>query len=261
MLPYITIGDRMIPMYGVCMAVGILVSAYIAYIRTKRAGGDVNSLIVIGACGVGCGLVGAKLLYVIVSYGLGNAFNDMAAGDFSFLSTSGQVFYGGLIGGVLGAILGTWLTHDDPAIYCDVIVPCIPLGHAFGRLGCFFAGCCYGMPYEGFGSLSFPAVGVDHQTFPVQLLEMTINIGIFVYLMIASGKPHKRWHMLYHYLLMYAVTRFTLEFMRGDAVRGAAVGLSTSQWISVGLFVVSVLLMLAGKTGKNDETKASPSGS
>lgn len=244
MLPYITLRDRLIPMYGVCMAIGILISSYVAYVRMRRANGDGNSLIVIGACAVGGGLVGAKLLYIFVSYGVKNALKRIMAGEFTFLFEGGQVFYGGLFGGVIGAFFGAWFTHDDLALYCDAIVPCIPLGHAFGRLGCFFAGCCYGMPYEGIGSLSFPAVGINDQTFPVQLLEMAINIGIFVYLVFYTHKDHKRYHVLYRYLLIYAVSRFALEFMRGDLVRGISNGLSTSQWISIGLFAISILLML-----------------
>lgn len=244
MLPYISFGDRLIPMYGVCMVVGILISSYIAFIRTKQADGDSNSLIVVAASAIGCGLFGAKLLYIAVTYGVGNALRRVLSGDFSCLIEGGQVFYGGLIGGIVGAILGAWFTHDNLALYCDAIVPCIPLGHAFGRLGCFFAGCCYGMPYEGIGSLSFPAVGIDYQTFPVQLLEMAINIGIFAYLIFYTHKDHKRYHVLYRYLLIYAVSRFTLEFVRGDLVRGISNGLSTSQWISIGLFIISILLML-----------------
>lgn len=244
MLPYITLAGKTLPMYGICLTLGILISSYIAYIRTKRADADENSLIVIGACAVGVGLVGAKLLYIFVSYGLSNAIHHMASGNFTFLSEGGQVFYGGLIGGILGARLGAWLTHEDLAVYCDAIVPSLPLGHAFGRLGCFFAGCCYGMPYEGIGSLRFPAVGIDYPTFPVQLLEMTINLGIFVCLSLFTRRTHKRYHALYLYLLIYAVSRFALEFARGDLVRGVASGLSTSQWISIGLFVSSLLLML-----------------
>ena len=244
MLPCITFGDRLIPMYGVCMVVGILISSYIAFVRTKQADGDSNSLIIIAACAIGCGLFGAKLLYIAVTYGVVNSLSQMLAGNFSFLLEGGQVFYGGLIGGIVGAVLGAWFTHDDLALYCDAIVPCIPLGHAFGRLGCFFAGCCYGMPYEGIGSLSFPAVGINYQTFPVQLLEMAINIGIFVYLIFYTHKVHKHYHVLYRYLLIYAVSRFALEFMRGDLVRGISNGLSTSQWISIGLFAISILLML-----------------
>lgn len=244
MHPYIQVGNRLIPMYGVCMALGILISSYMAFIRTRRAAGDGNSLLVIGASAVGCGLVGAKLLYVVVSYGVGNAVSRAAAGDLLFLSEGGQVFYGGLLGGIAGAYLGARIARVDLALYCDAIVPCIALGHAFGRLGCFFAGCCYGMPYDGPFSLSFPAVGVDYQTFPVQLLEMVINLGICMYLILYTRKVHGSYQVLHRYLFLYALARLGLESLRGDLIRGATGGLSTSQWISVVLLTISLLRVL-----------------
>ena len=253
MLPYVNIGNRAIPLYGVCMAVGILISCYIAYIRCKKMGGDGNSLLIIGACGVGLGLFGAKLLYILVSYGFGNAMRELISGDMTALVTGGQVFYGGLICGVLGALLGFRLAKADPALYCDIIVPCIPLGHAFGRLGCFLGGCCYGMRYDGIFSMTFPAVGVYEPVFPVQLLEMILNLGIFAYLLYFSGKAHRKYHVLYRYLGIYGITRFMLEFLRGDLVRGISAGLSTSQWISLGLLATSIALSCMNR-------KTNPSG-
>lgn len=256
MLPYINILGRLIPMYGICMAVGILVSSYIAFVRTRRAGGDGDSLIIIAACGIGGGLFGAKFLYIAVTYGIPTALKEMLSGNFSFIGEGGLVFYGGLIGGVAGAVAGALLTHEHPALYCNAIVPCIPLGHAFGRMGCFFAGCCYGMPYEGVGAVSFPNAGVDHLTFPVQLLEAAVNIGIFAYLTFYTRKERPGCHVLYRYLAIYAVSRFALEFLRGDLARGLSGSLSTSQWISIGLFAAGVLPALFGKIRKSGECKS-----
>ncbi len=254
MLPYIIIGNRFIPMYGVCMAAGILISLYIAYILTKQTGGDSDSLIVIATSAIGCGLLGAKILYIIATYGIRNAWSQMLKGDFSFLLGGGQVFYGGLICGIAGAFLGAWLAHEKLSSYCDAIVPCIPLGHAFGRLGCFFAGCCYGKPYEGIGGLSFPAIGIHYRTFPVQLIEIVINICVFAYLIYYVHTDHKRFHVLYRYILIYALSRFLIEFARGDSARGVFKGMSTSQWISIGLFIVSILLMLLSRIKENRRT-------
>lgn len=246
MLPYITVGNRLIPMYGVCMALGILISSYIAFIRIKRVNGDCNSLIIIVSCAVGCGLIGSKLLYIVVSYGVGNVMAKIQDGDFRFLWEGGLVFYGGLIGGIIGTLFGVWLTSEDLAVYCDAIVPCIALGHALGRLGCFFAGCCYGISYTGFYSMIFVKMGINLSTFPIQLVEMMVNIGIFIYLILYTRKEHTSYHVLYRYLILYAVFRFVLEFMRGDQIRGISKGLSTSQWISIGMLIISILLMLPG---------------
>jgi len=244
MLPYLRLGNRPIPMYGVCMTVGILLSSCLAFIRTKRAGKDENALIIIVACAVGVGLICARLLYIVVSYGVQLAVSKILSGDFSPLTEGGLVFYGSLIGGILGGILGARIAHEPLSSYLDAIVPCIPLGHAFGRLGCFLGGCCYGMPYDGPFAVRFPAVGVTEPVFPVQLLEALINLVIFLYLILYIRKSRPRGYSLYLYLILYSVSRFTLEFLRGDKIRGLANGLSTSQWISIILFGVALLLML-----------------
>lgn len=241
MLPHVHIGNLEIPTYGICMVIGIMAAAIIAIIRAKRTGRDENSLIVIAACAVGLGLAGAKILYIIASYGLQKALQEMSQGNFSCFTEGGLVFYGGLIGGIGGAYIGAAIAKEKLTSYIDTVVPCVPLGHAFGRLGCFLGGCCYGMPYEGFGSVTFPAVGVNHGVFPVQLVEMVINIGIFVYLIHFTKKERGKYAVLFVYMGLYGVSRFLLEMLRGDSIRGIANGLSTSQWISIALIIVSLI--------------------
>ena len=249
-MPFIQVGNKTIPMYGICMALGLVFAAGLAYFRARRRGGDGDSLLIIMACAVGFGLVSAKLLYLAVSMGFDQVIEHLKAGDFEFIASSGQVFYGGLIGGVLGGFVGARIAKQKLFSYCDAVVPCVPLGHAFGRLGCFFAGCCYGMPYDGPFCVSFPHIGVDYNVFPVQLLEVFINLVICAYLLFYTRKERKRFHVLYHYLALYAVSRFCLELLRGDGIRGIAAGISTSQWISIGLLAVSCMLLLYSRFGK-----------
>ncbi len=255
MLPYIYIFGRAIPMYGLCMAVGIVAAFCAACHRVKRLGGNPDSLIVIAACAVGCGLVGAKILYIAVSLGLSEAALALRHGNWQVVFGGGQVFYGGLLGGVLGGFLGARVVRENPAPYCRAIVPCVPLGHAFGRLGCFFAGCCYGLGYEGPGSVRFPAAGVDHAVFPIQLAEMTANLALSLLLMRYTVQNRRPCRELYLYLMCYAVIRFALEFFRGDLIRGAASGLSTSQWISLLLFPAAAALFFLRRESKKDASR------
>lgn len=254
MLPYISIGNKIIPTYGICMAVGILAAALIAVKRTKKANKDINSLIVIAAFAIGCGLFGAKLLYIITSYGIGRAFNEILAGNLNAITSGGQVFYGGLIAGAAGAFLGAAVAREKVFEYCGILVPCVPIGHLFGRIGCFMAGCCYGVPYDGVFSVTFPAAGVLHGVFPIQLFEALINLGIFFYLIYFAKRNTVKYGVLFSYLMLYAVSRFILEFFRGDLIRGFAVGLSTSQWISIVLFAVSLIYFTVKKIGKKETT-------
>lgn len=244
MHPFLKIGGMSFPTYGICMAVGLLIAGALAFIRTKKFRKDVNSLIAIAACAIGFALVGAKLLYIITSYGFEKAMQEIKHGDFSCLSTSGLVFYGGLISGVAGAFIGAALAKEKLIDYIDIAVPCVPLGHAFGRIGCFMGGCCYGKPYDGIFSVTFPAVGVNHGVFPVQLLESLINIVICLFLIFFTRKSRGRFSSLFAYLLLYGISRFLLEMLRGDSIRGMLNGLSTSQWISILLIVVSLIFLI-----------------
>lgn len=247
MFPVVRIQGRDIPVYGLCMAAGIVVSSAAALWRGKRRREDINDLIVVIACAVGCGLAGAKLLYIIASFGIGNAVECVLRGDLSFLRGSGLVFYGALLGGIAGALLGCRLMKRSPGSLCEIFVPVLPLGHAFGRLGCFFAGCCYGVAYNGPLAVTSQYAGGDVTLFPVQLLEMALNLVLFVFLWnYCRGKP-KGMRALYVYLLLYAAQRFVLEFLRGDRIRGGIGALSTSQLISVVLALLSAALLVRGK--------------
>ena len=253
MYPYLDVFGRNIPSYGFCMAIGILISCFIGFIRAYKYKLDINSLIVIVACAIGLGLFEAKVLYLFVSCDMDDVLNRLLHGNITDLTSSGQVFYGGLIGGIIGALLGAHIsgTTRDLARYCEAIVPAIPLGHAFGRLGCYLGGCCYGAPYTGFGAVTFPMVGVFEPVFPVQLLEATMNIVIFILLVLPWQKKRQDFVSLYLYLILYSVVRFILEFFRGDEIRGITQGLSTSQWISIGLFICGfMLLVITARRGK-----------
>lgn len=246
MHPYVDVFGRKIPSYGLCMAIGILLSCSIGLIRARNQKLDINSCLIMVACAMGMGLFGAKVLYFIASCDIREFTSSLLRGDIRELSGGGQVFYGGLIGGIIGAALGARISGAtrEFAAYCKALVPVIPLGHAFGRIGCFFGGCCYGMPYAGFGAVTFPDVGVYEPAFPVQLLEAGLNIGIFLLLILPWVEKKHGFFSLSLYLVLYSVVRFILEFFRGDVVRGITHGLSTSQWISTGVFVCGIILFV-----------------
>ena len=77
----------------------------------------------------------------------------------SNLLGSGFVFYGGLFGGILGYYLGVKIAKCNFSDFVSFFVFIVPLVHGFGRIGCFCAGCCYGIPYEGFFSV-FPTMNL-----------------------------------------------------------------------------------------------------
>lgn len=243
MLPYINVFGRAIPAYGLCMALGIMLAAALALCRAKRAGVNENSIIIVMASAVGFALIGAKLLYIFASYGLVKALREIATGDFSALTGGGLVFYGGLIFGAFGAFTASQLLHEESEKLTAISVPVIPLGHACGRVGCFLAGCCYGLPYAGDFGIKVISGGTEYTLFPIQLVEAALNIVLFAVLIHMSRKLNG-YKLLSTYLAIYAVMRYILEYFRGDKIRGYGMGLTTSQWISAAILLASAAYLL-----------------
>ena len=119
---------------------------------------------------------------------------------------------------------------------CDLFAPILPFFHIFGRIGCFLAGCCYGIPASwGF---MYP-----HETFtrlPLPLIEAVCNLVILTTLLLFEKYCSPRGYHLPFYGILYGITRFVLEFFRGDSARGVWL-LSTSQWISIAVVLGSVI--------------------
>lgn len=252
MHPYFKINNLMIPAYGTFMAAGLCLASLLAIIRAKRKGGDPDMTLVVICFVVGGALIGGNLLYLFASYGIKQVLTDIKNGSFAFITSGGLVFYGGLIGGIAGALLGVRITRETRfPMLVNAIVPCIPLGHAIGRVGCLFGGCCYGLPYSGVGAVHLDPVGITHTVFPIQLVEALLNLILCgALLLLERKKKPGGYTLLYIYLICYAVMRFVLEFFRGDTIRGSSMGLSTSQWISLLLLCAGVLLLTAAQARK-----------
>ena len=232
---YFSIFGLNIPGYGLCITLGVIVANLAALYFVRKEGRRFDDLILIEAyCLLGA-FVGAKLLYIIVS------FNDIdwesvkTLEGLSKLMSSGFVFYGGLIGGIGMILLGGKIHGVDSKYYIKNYIFTAPLGHAFGRIGCYCAGCCYGMEYHGPGAIVFPEgsfapAGVE--LFPVQLTE-SLCLFLIAFVMMFLKKKGKSEHLIEIYLIGYGIVRFILEFLRNDAYRGVYFGISTSQWISI----------------------------
>lgn len=250
MYPYINIFDRQIGTYGLCLTVGFVLAVILALQKGKTKGLIIEDLLVVGAFGLGCALLGGSLLYVFVTYSLTQIRAFLQQGDFSFLG-SGIVFYGGLIGGVAGTLVGIRVAGCKFEVIERSVVPFVPLGHAIGRVGCVMAGCCYGFAYGGPFALHYPhavsGLSPEQGYFPVQPLEALINVGICLFLLWYEKKMKRATHLLFAYLGLYAVSRFFLEMLRGDEIRGAWNLISTSQIISILLLIVSIVGLCWGK--------------
>lgn len=235
------IGVTKIPLYGVFFFVGMLLAACVAVILGKKRKIEFFDFlcavvyVMIGAA------VGAKALFIVVSW------KEIVRLKLSLLEIirGGFVFYGGLIGGATGLFIYGRQFKLKLTDYTDVFATVLPLGHAFGRVGCLFGGCCYGVEYDGVLSVVyesspnyFTPLGVG--LFPTQLLEAVSLLCLFCVLLVLFLKDKARGYFAPIYLGAYAVLRFVLEYFRGDAERGGFLLCSTSQWIGVALLCVAI---------------------
>lgn len=247
MIPTFELFGRTFGIYPVLALVGIFAAGIYACRQARKQGLDVNDMIVVllvSAVGV---LLGGHLLYGLVSVlSAPELARNLLASDSpkafftnAYFLFGGSVFYGGLLGGILVGALYIRKKGLELPVWADLLAPAIPLFHFFGRIGCFLGGCCYGVP-SPFGftythNLIEQANGVSR--FPIQLVEAAFNLALFFFLWTLQRKGKFQGERLPLYLLCYSVGRFLFEFGRGDAYRGIWFGLSTSQYISIGLFL------------------------
>lgn len=241
MAPYITLFGRTAGSYGLCSVLGLLVSGFVA-IRLGRRRGVSSYLVIQAAVSALVGLlVGGHLLYGLLH--LPERLTQPALVTF-LRCFSGSVYYGGFLGACLS--VHWYARHFAPnqtGLLTDLFACAVPLFHAFGRVGCFLGGCCYGVPCRwGFTATENPLVpeGNGVCRFPVQLAEAGCELGLFLLLFWLFRKGKCSEQLVVCYLLGYAPLRFGLEFLRGDAARGFLLNLSTSQWLSILLFCTAL---------------------
>ena len=256
MYPYIDLGIVSIPTYITLFLIAFAIMVVWARKIGERYNypkADILYISLYGGIGI---LIGAKLMYfisklpkIIPNFDIYLELwknNPMEALDYSF---GGLVFYGGLIGAVVGAYIYCRQYKMPFTPLLDIFAPLIPFVHGVGRIGCFMAGCCYGKEYHGFGCVQFPANEViadldDVTRVPVQLIEAGLNfiIAIVLYMLMRRGKM-KAGQLMGIYIVYYTIVRYLMEMLRGDDVRGAVGGISTSQIISIILIPIGIVLV------------------
>ncbi len=248
MISSITIFGKSIPLYGILCVVGIAVALVIALNLAKKSKLEFFDFVLVAIITGVCAFIGAKVLFIVLSWDMiVNVFRE-----FSFVQAldivfrGGFVFYGGLIGGAIGLFITMAIRKENVFKYSNIYALVLPLGHAFGRVGCFFSGCCYGMELDSWASVTYTnpldmntPVGVP--LLAVQLIEGAALLVLFILLASLYSNTKNTPVVSLIYVYGYSLIRFVLEFFRGDAERGLFFGLSTSQWISIALFVIALI--------------------
>lgn len=245
MYPYLEIFHKQIPSYGTLLLLGFAAAFIVAMLRHKINGlSKTDTLVAMFMVGAGA-LIGGKLFHVI--QGLPGYFAVSVPAGVSFIdyfNNAGLVYYGGFIGAILMLMLFCAVYKEPFWRVLDALLPSLPLAQAIGRVGCFLAGCCWGMPYEHgfFISPNSPIAEApkDVALLPVQLIESACTLVLFIAMTAYGRKVRKPGKILALYCLGYGITRFVLEFFRYDAVRGFLGSFSVSQWISLILIAAGI---------------------
>lgn len=242
------LGPITIYTYGVLLAAAYLIGLWMAARRATAAGVDSARVLDLGIWVIIAALVGAKALLFVVEF---NHFTSSWQ-DFTSLLRSGGVFYGGLVAAILVCVYQL-RKHKLPLWpSADLFAPGIALGYFVGRLGCLAAGCCFGKPTDVAWAVTFtnPAANLNVGTplniplHPTQLYESAAGLIIFLVLMALErrGKAFAG-RTFWLFVLLYSISRFIIEFYRGDD-RGLVFDmLSTSQFISVVLAPLSLVML------------------
>ncbi len=244
-----TFGPITLHTYGLCVALGVLLAVWLAGRRARSEGLSRDAFLDLALWLIVASIVGARVLYVLVEW---RQFAVRPLDAFK-LWDGGLVFYGGL---AFAALVAPWAARAKGlplGRVADLAVPYVALGHACGRVGCFFAGCCYGLPDPAYGCV-FPALGDSVPHLPTQLYEAAFLFALFSFLLWLTSRRRFTGQVFWTYLATYAVWRFLVEFLRGDEVRGWVLWpwLHTSQAIALLVFAASavMLVVLGLKAGR-----------
>lgn len=265
MFPGFELFGRYITSYQLMAILGGFAAGFFACLQYKKKTSDFLPMLITLLFSVIGVLVGGTILYGITNIAEWHTiFEVQNLNEFIVAVATvfgGSVFYGGLLGGMAVAAIVIKRNKYPSELVTDCAAPAVALFHAFGRIGCFLGGCCYGIESDfGFiyeNALVTSANGV--RRFPVQLFESGFELILFGVLWFMLHKGILKGKLIYIYLLVYPVGRFILEFFRGDEYRGFLFGLSTSQNISILLIVVvtTTLIVKHFKKQKTVETSES----
>lgn len=231
------IGSLRIEYYGLIMAFAMILGVIVACLNAKKRGLKSNDILILACYVLPLAVIGARIYYFIFSLDNYDSFWQIFE-----IWNGGLAIYGGVIGGALGVMLYCLIHKKNFFAVADIAAPSLILGQAIGRIGCFFAGCCYGIEVTNDAHMWFPLStkinGVWH--YSTFFYESFWNFLVFAALMLVLylGKNIKEYGVVMSlYFILYGIGRAWIEALRGDSLYLGAIKVSQ---------LLSILLIIAG---------------
>ena len=244
------IGSFKLYTYGLFLALGFMTAVWFSKRNARFYGtpdqdiADIFFVILVSS------LVGARILYVIINFD----FYQNNLLDIFKIWNGGLVFFGGFIAATGAAIFALKIKKMAVWKTADIIIPGIALGHSIGRLGCFFAGCCYGkecdLPFAVKFTHPDSLAPLNLYLHPTQLYMVVSDFFLFLILMWLQKRKRFQGMIFLYYIILYSAFRAVIEFFRGD-FRGDFFFdfLSVSQ--GIGLVVSCLALVMVFKLSRS----------
>lgn len=239
-----SIGPVTLHTYGLFVALGFLAGIFTAVKLGKSVGISSNKVLDMGFIIILSGLIGSRIVYIIInfSYYLSNPL------DIFKLWQGGLVFSGGLVAVIIVLLLYT--RHHKYNIWTigDLWAPAAAVGQSIGRIGCFFAGCCYGKPTDIPWAVTFSnpksIATLNIPLHPTQLYSSLSSFIIFIILIVLHSKKKFEGQVFLWFLILHSTARLFLERFRGDS-RGVILtkDFSMTQLIAI-LILISAVISL-----------------
>ena len=234
----LTIGPVTIHGYGLMIGIGVAIALLVGDYRAGKKGMDGNAIYGLTFTTVILGFVAARILFIITEW------KNFLRDPMYYITGSGFVVFGGIIGGLLTILGYCRLKKMDFWKYLDLMIPSVALAQGFGRIGCFLAGCCYGKETDSILGMTFTNSHFAPNNVKLLPSQLFMSAGDFILaaiLFLYGKKERSKGKISMLYLMLYSAGRFVIEFTRNDD-RGFIGALSTSQFIGIFMFIAGAIM-------------------
>lgn len=222
------ISKQTFPFYGIILLISIIISLFYIYRMLKKENiKDKNIYLYI-------------LLYGLFAIVFGKFYTMITSNEYNILK-AGLSSYGGLIGVILASIIFEFIVPTNKKIIKYTIIS-LPLTYGIGKIACFIAGCCYGIPYNGIFNVVYKD-GLNIPLFPIQITETIVFIIIFI----ICNKLRNNKNIIYITIFISTIAKFLLDFLRYEHINKL---ITTNQIFSIIVIIAIIVLLIIKKLKK-----------